>query len=376
MCIAEARIGGEIVDTSREIPLKDYSKGERYTEEEIKFLKERWSEDDITEAAKWIDAGTPRIQIPRSVKVVGRKLDEYDVFDLRGINLEKKIGRTRSKNDPNVKLPYVRLEHANLDWAHLEYAVLSRAHLEYAVLSCSHLEHAVLFRANLEHTDLYEANLEHVNLNSARTEDTSFHLARWRPRRSLLKPWTWFYVPIQRSWKPWTWLKSNAPKGKYYEDFDLKGIRRSDPLFDQFVRESEYVRRTKETHPIFFPLWLITCNCGRSLSLWIVWCAAIVAFFGMFVWTPNRVSLKTDGLSLVSIDDGREWAKAVPDDNRKWTYLTPYYFSPVTFSTLGFGDVAPTCPKGEACVMIEVFLGYVALGGLITIFSRRLVPPR
>jgi len=57
--------------------------------------------------------------------------------------------------------------------------------------------------------------------------------------------------------------------------------------------------------------------------------------------------------------------------------LSPFhYFSMVTFSTLGFGDVTPCNWVGELAVMAEVFLGYVLLGGLITILAMKLVPPR
>ena len=56
--------------------------------------------------------------------------------------------------------------------------------------------------------------------------------------------------------------------------------------------------------------------------------------------------------------------------------FTYVYFSVVTFSTLGFGDVTPLNWAGELLVIVEVFLGYVMLGGLITIFAAKLVPPR
>ena len=61
---------------------------------------------------------------------------------------------------------------------------------------------------------------------------------------------------------------------------------------------------------------------------------------------------------------------------RATTPLTNLYFSMVTFSTLGFGDVTPCNWVGELAVMLEVFLGYVLLGGLITILAMKLVPPR
>ena len=50
------------------------------------------------------------------------------------------------------------------------------------------------------------------------------------------------------------------------------------------------------------------------------------------------------------------------------------YFVYTTFSTLGFGDINPKigCFWGELIVMIEVFMGYLGLGGLISIFANKL----
>ncbi len=62
--------------------------------------------------------------------------------------------------------------------------------------------------------------------------------------------------------------------------------------------------------------------------------------------------------------------------NREPDVLTWFYFSVVTFTTLGFGDVTPIGWVGELVVMIEVILGYIGLGGLITIFATKIIPPR
>ena len=52
--------------------------------------------------------------------------------------------------------------------------------------------------------------------------------------------------------------------------------------------------------------------------------------------------------------------------------LTPFYFSLVTLTTLGYGDVLPASEMGQALVMAEVTVGYLMLGGLVSIFSNKL----
>ena len=51
----------------------------------------------------------------------------------------------------------------------------------------------------------------------------------------------------------------------------------------------------------------------------------------------------------------------------KW--LTMMYYSVVTFTTLGFGDVIPKTATAGIWVMAEVILGYIMLGGLISILA-------
>ena len=48
------------------------------------------------------------------------------------------------------------------------------------------------------------------------------------------------------------------------------------------------------------------------------------------------------------------------------------YYSVVTFATLGFGDIVPLDKGARAVVGAEVILGYIMLGGLISIFANKL----
>jgi hypothetical protein len=52
------------------------------------------------------------------------------------------------------------------------------------------------------------------------------------------------------------------------------------------------------------------------------------------------------------------------------TCFSYFYYSIVTFTTLGFGDIVPTKWISELLVTIEVIFGYIMLGGLISIFAN------
>jgi hypothetical protein len=58
---------------------------------------------------------------------------------------------------------------------------------------------------------------------------------------------------------------------------------------------------------------------------------------------------------------------------REMTVVTPYYFSIVTLTTLGFGDVLPTGWVGELLIIFKVLIGYMLLGLLVSILADRIV---
>ena len=52
--------------------------------------------------------------------------------------------------------------------------------------------------------------------------------------------------------------------------------------------------------------------------------------------------------------------------------MTTIYFSFVTLTTLGYGDVAPTSVTARMIALIEVIIGYMMLGGLLGIFANKM----
>ncbi len=97
-----------------------------------------------------------------------------------------------------------------------------------------------------------------------------------------------------------------------------------------------------------YRLWWITSDCGRSFWRWGAWTGVVVVLFAT-------------AYSFAEIDFG---------DYR--TRLSPLYFSVVTLTTLGFGDVLPKSVGAQILTMIEVVVGYVALGGLLSILANRM----
>ncbi len=130
-------------------------------------------------------------------------------------------------------------------------------------------------------------------------------------------------------------------------DVDFSGAY----LLRRFVMDQNYLyefRRQGGAYEWVYKLWWVTSDCGRSLGRWGLWCLGIaVLFAGIY--------------SQLSVAYG---------DYE--TALSPLYYSVVTLTTLGYGDALPASVAAQIACMAEVILGYVMLGGLLSIFANKM----
>ena len=66
---------------------------------------------------------------------------------------------------------------------------------------------------------------------------------------------------------------------------------------------------------------------------------------------------------------GPESFRISEPDPLPFNFWTMMYYSIVTFTTLGFGDITPKTTTAAMWIMAEVIIGYIMLGGLISIFA-------
>lgn len=123
------------------------------------------------------------------------------------------------------------------------------------------------------------------------------------------------------------------------------------PLIARDIRDSWYLETFRREHPIIYIIWNITSKCGRSMLRWSLLSLSVILMFSSAYWIVGQAGFvhKAD-LSIFSY----------------------FYFSVVTITTLGFGDIAPSSLATQILVVLEVIIGYVMLGGLISIFSNKL----
>lgn len=151
------------------------------------------------------------------------------------------------------------------------------------------------------------------------------------------------------------------------------------PVVYRKVQDDWFLNDYKKQYPKVFFIWNLTSKCGRSLLRWAFLSLVIAIFFGAIYadyscpsWLEwinyNQWLEKINPVMVV----GQPYNSENMSLKRKKTGFTPYYFSIVTFTTLGFGDITPMNKAGEIWLAIEVILGYIMLGGLISIFANKL----
>lgn len=225
------------------------------------------------------------------------------------------------------------LASADLAGADLGGATLRGADLSEARLVGAKLVATDLTQANLTSADIAEANLSHADLSTA-----NLFGMRYGSFRSMHG----HYFAIRGLGSTY----GNALFVRDAQDQDyLETMKRSIE-----ATASPVLRRLKR---LLFGLWA-RIDYGRSLGKPALYAIALAIVFGVVYTIDLRL-----GWGLMDYSQSSE------------SWLSPFYYSMVTYTTLGFGDITPQTWVGELIVVTEVVLGYTTLGLLLAILANR-----
>ena len=222
------------------------------------------------------------------------------------------------------------LADASLVQTNLKDATLTEAMMPRADLRAADLEGASLRHAVLENTNLTRSNLKNTDLKQSNVEGAMFNLADLTNARLL----------GVRNYTKATWIGADIngvdPRGAYL-------IRRhiwDENYLYEFKTRSKY-------YAVLYWVWWLTSNCGRSLFRWALFITLVILVFALL-------------FSMVEVDYG---------PNK--TAFSPIYYSIVTMTTLGYGDALPASMAAQVIAAAEAIVGYVCLGGLLSILSNK-----
>lgn len=127
--------------------------------------------------------------------------------------------------------------------------------------------------------------------------------------------------------------------------------------FKKSINEEAYVEEFALAHPNWYKLWMISSDCGRSMRLWSFWALVIAVCFAIAYFHI--------GLSGFTFND------QITELVKAGGFFPFVYYSVVTFTTLGFGDITPINAFAMALVICEVIVGFIMLGLLISILANK-----
>ncbi len=264
-------------------------------------------------------------------------------MDLSGIDLSK-------ANLKLVSFWMSNLKGANLNRCNAEKTKFWGANLEGVDLFDSYLKGTRFYGANLKGAKLAKADLENAEFQGADLENAQLWEANLR--KAILPGANLRGTNLERVNMEETYVSGV----KFNRKTRCEGIRArtcyGSPLFKRFVEDEDYLAEFKRKHQVTYWIWWILADCGRSILLWAGWSVVLAILFGVRFFTLGP--------------------KAFAVDHLPWSFSSMLYYSVVTFTTLGFGDIKPFTNEAAWWVMAEVIAGYVMLGGLISILANKL----
>jgi uncharacterized protein YjbI with pentapeptide repeats len=247
---------------------------------------------------------------------LGADLTDADLSDARG----ESVGFGRADLSGallfSARLPGATLTQARLCRADLRAANLRGARILEADLSEADLSRAVLRDADLEKSRVDRAVFLDADLREARLRGISgHHSANWIGTDIVGVDFCGAYL-----------VRRTIEDQNYLHEF----------------------RTQSRLNAGIYWVWWVTSDCGRSFLRWGLWTLMLMVLFAAVYET-------------VKLDLG---------DHP--TVLSSLYYSVVTLTTLGYGDVVPASPAAQIVAMSEVVVGYVMLGGLLSIFANKM----
>ena len=324
-----------------DFPLKSW---EKMTDEEKAYFRElpeeklrgRWESNQGREIIeKIVEINLRYGNSEEYTKFIGTVKTGYGKeppkFDLRGINFSD---YSNSINDEIFGFDFSNcsLHYANFSNSHFSSSNFSNSDLLYCDFSCSKLDGCNFSRSNLTLSDFSDCFLESSNFKNSWITDVNFENSNLG------------FVKFNRNTD--------------FHNFDASSLKgSSNPLFISFIRRKHFLKHFKEQshlNKIIYYVWLIISDCGQSFFRWLLISLLISISFGyIYSWIHDSF---------------------IVPNARELTGFSFYYYSIVTFTTLGFGDIVPRNLLGEILVTLEVVLGYIMLGGLLSIFATKFIP--
>ena len=306
-----------------------------------------------------------------SAKLIGANMEDTDLEDAISAGVELVGANLQNANFERANLKHANLLVANLQGANLwevelQGSDLREANLHGADLLGSFLQGVKLIGADLQGAKLKSADLGNANLEQADLRDSEFdegtdlrnaNLFQCRFDNSTLRNAVnqLDKIVIQEKDKNYSEAKDVYLILKNYfrqeRMYDLSG----EYYYREKLMETKCFRKDKEWLKLIGNHILHKITGFGERPQWVLlWWAFVIFLWGFFYWIFNGIMV---------------------DSNICYnpTPLEALYFSGVTFTTLGFGDIAPKPGIFQLFALLEALLGAIFMAMFIFVFARKMI---
>jgi hypothetical protein len=139
-------------------------------------------------------------------------------------------------------------------------------------------------------------------------------------------------------------------------------------LHEMNYRKTQSSQQNKYLQTFGYWLWRASSDYGLNLKRWLAVSLGVMLFFALLFY-PYHFDIDQNS----SFYKVASTIKPSISSSELSTWFSPFYYSVITFATLGYGDILPIDVSGQIFCVLEVLIGYLMLGGLLTIFAKKII---
>jgi uncharacterized protein YjbI with pentapeptide repeats len=306
----------------------------------------------------------------------------------------------RKADFTNSEISFSYFYKSNFSYANMSNIKGMNIRLPEALMYSVKMANALLTQSDFEKAKIHKGDLRGIKFQETNMRETQLTLSDLTG--SFLK-WVDFSGALLREVK----LDEANISGSNFEGADVTDISYENlrscrggrfdscygsPMFKRYAQDLDWVEEfisTRNTRWRKFWAWFwgYSSDFGQSIEQWILCSVALAVMFAV-LYTPwpdwfwcmigGKAMLWASGIIPDSVWDF--FIKGLPDlaqqspfyQGKPLGFWSSFYFSIVTFTTLGFGDIVANNWAARVLVTLEVIIGYVMLGGLISILATKL----
>jgi len=281
------------------------------------------------------------------------RLENFDFIDTDCQQADLSFCDLAGANFSGANMKKCNLSHANLKNAYLDNADLQDAQLLGCNLESARLWHADLKGANLSEANLSFADLFNANLSLVKFWNVNIKGAKMLTMHNFLhKKGRFFHkYAIDESG-----AVSSADGYRNLKQYFIYTGRYDDASWASFEEKQMQMRQLlKEGNPSYLPSLVMALLCGYGEKPYRVILFSIAAIFSYAI-----LYYVTGAINIIA-----QTGNAI----KFWDCL---YFSIVTFTTLGYGDISPKqIPFFQMITGAEAFSGAFMIGLFVFALTRK-----